>query len=88
MFGEPIPPCALERCAEEAHEADVFMLIGATAVAYPAAEYPQMAWHCGGPLTEVGPNPTALSEPATVVLRNHTGEALTQLVDAVHECHN
>ena len=82
-LGEPIPPYALERCAEETRTADVFMLVDTTAVVYPAAEYPQMAWRRGVPLIEVDPDPTSLSELATVVLRGPAGEALLQLVDAV-----
>ena len=43
MFGEPIPPYALERCAAETRLADLFMIIGTTAQVYPATEYPQLA---------------------------------------------
>ncbi len=83
MFGEPIPPEALERCALEARFADAFMIVGTTAVVYPAAEYPQMAVRRGVPLIEVDPDPTALTELATVVLRGPAGEILPELVAAV-----
>lgn len=83
MFGEPIPPEALERCALEARRADAFMIVGTTALVYPAAEYPQMAVRRGAPLIEVDPEPTALSDVAAVVLRGPAGELLPALAEAV-----
>ena len=83
MFGESIPPYALERCAAEARLADVFMIIGTTAQVYPAAEYPQLAVRRGVPLIEIDPDPTALTDLATVVLRGPAGELLPRLVEAV-----
>ena len=83
MFGEPIPPEALERCALAAGRADAFMIVGTTALVYPAAEYPQLAVRRGVPLIEIDPDPTALSELAAVVLRGPAGEVLPALVDAV-----
>jgi len=85
MFGEPIPTDALERCYEETTQADLFMLIGTSAVVYPAAHFPQLAYQRGVPLIEVDPEPTALSELATVVLRGPAGEVLPLLVQAVRE---
>ena len=84
-FGEPVPAEHLERCAEETAKADVFMIAGTSAVVYPVAHYPQLAAQRGIPLIEVDPEPTALSELATVVLRGPSGEVLPRLVDAVRE---
>ena len=83
MFGEPIPLEALERCGLEARLCDAFMIVGTTAVVYPAAEFPQMAVRRGVPLIEVDPDPTALTDLATVVLRGPAGEVLPALVEAV-----
>ena len=83
MFGEPIPPYALERCAAETRRADLFMIIGTTAQVYPAAEYPQLAVRRGVPLIEIDPDPTALTDLATVVLRGPAGELLPRLAEAV-----
>jgi NAD-dependent deacetylase len=83
MFGEPIPPSALARSAEATAEADLFMVVGTSAVVYPAAQYPVMAAQRGLPLIEVNPEPTPLSPLASVVLRAASGVALPQLVDAV-----
>ena len=84
-FGEPVPPQALSRCAEETQQADVFMVVGTTAVVYPVAQYPQYAVQLGIPLIEVDPEPTAISDQATVILRGGSGELLPRLVAAVKE---
>ena len=83
MFGEPIPPSALQRCAEETARADLFMCIGTSAVVYPAAQYPIEAAQRGVPLIEVNPEPTPLSRLATEVLRGASGEALPRLAESV-----
>ena len=85
MFGEPIPPGALERCYAETAQAGLFLLVGTSAVVYPAAHFPQLAYQRGIPLIEVDPEPTALSDLATVVLRGPAGEILPLLLHAVRE---
>lgn len=85
MFGEPIPPDALESCFREAQRADAVLLAGTSAVVHPAAEFPAIAYRRGAKLIEVNPQPTPLSELCTVVLRAPAGEALPALVDRVRE---
>lgn len=82
MFGEPIPPDALDRCFAETALADLFLLVGSSAVVYPAAHFPQLAHQRGVPLIEVDPEPTALSELAAVALRGPAGEVLPLLLQA------
>ena len=50
---------------------------------YPVAQYPQYAVQLGIPLIEVDPEPTAISDLATVILRGPSGEVLPRLVEAV-----
>jgi NAD-dependent deacetylase len=83
MFGEPIPPDALERCYAETARCDLFLLVGTSAVVYPAAAFPQMAARRGVPLIEVDPELTALSEVVDVALRGPAGEVLPRIADAV-----
>lgn len=85
MFGEPIPPSALQRSEDETMRADVFMSIGTSAVVYPAAQYPMIAVQRGLPLIEVNPELTPLTEIATEVLRGASGEVLPLLVTAIRE---
>lgn len=81
MFGEPIPRDALEECYRQTLAADLFLVIGTSAVVYPAADFPILAKRRGAPLIEVNPDETALSELADVVIRAPAGVALPALVD-------
>ncbi len=83
MFGEPIPPSALRRAADETARADLFMSVGTSAVVYPAAQYPIAAAERGVPLIEVNPEPTPLTPLAAIVLRGPSGELLPELLAAV-----
>lgn len=83
MFGEPIPPSALLRCAQETDRADAFMTIGTSAVVYPAAQYPIEAARRGVPLIEINPEETPLTPLAAVIVRAPSGVALPALVEAV-----
>ena len=85
MFGEPIPPTALDRCAQETQLADCFMTIGTSAVVFPAAQYPIDAVTAGAPLIELNPESTPLSNLATVIVRAPSGEALPAIVESVRE---
>ena len=49
MFGEPIPDDALRECYRQAALADLFLVIGTSAVVYPAADFPVMAYRRGVP---------------------------------------
>jgi NAD-dependent deacetylase len=85
MFGEPIPDDALRECYRQAALADVFLVIGTSAVVYPAADFPVMAKRRGVPLIEINPEPSALSELADVAIRARAGEALPRLVGMLRE---
>lgn len=80
MFGEPIPSDALRECYVQAATADLFLVIGTSAVVYPAAEFPVMAKRRGAPLMEINPEETALSGLADVVVRAPAGQALSAIV--------
>ncbi len=81
MFGEPIPPDAIESCYREAQRADCVLLVGTSAVVYPAAEFPVIAYRRGARLVEVNPQPTPLTDLCASVLRAPSGEALPKLVE-------
>lgn len=81
MFGEPIPADALRECYRQAFAADLFLVIGTSAVVYPAADFPMMAKQRGAPLIEINPEETALTEVADLVVRAPSGEALPRLVE-------
>jgi NAD-dependent deacetylase len=81
MFGEPIPRDALEACSREARLADAVLLVGTSAVVYPAAEFPVIAYRNGAKLIEVNPQETPLTEICSAVLRGPSGEALPLLLE-------
>jgi NAD-dependent deacetylase len=81
MFGEPIPHEALRACYRQAALADVFLVVGTSAVVYPAAEFPIQAKRHGAKLIEVNPHETDLSWLADVVVRAPAGEALPRMLE-------
>jgi NAD-dependent deacetylase len=81
MFGEPIPPDALESCYREAQRADCVLLVGTSAVVYPAAEFPAIAYRRGARLIEINPQETPLTSVCSAVLRAPSGEALPALLE-------
>ncbi len=81
MFGEPIPDDALVTCYRQAAMADLFIVVGTSAVVYPAAEFPIMAKRRGAMLVEINPFETDLSEIADVVVRAKAGEAIPAIAD-------
>ena len=83
MFGEPIPRDALESCYAEAQRTDAVLLIGTSAVVYPAAEFPVIAYRRGARLIEVNPQATPLTDVCSAVLRAASGEALPALLERV-----
>jgi NAD-dependent deacetylase len=85
MFGEPIPQDALESCFREARRADAVLLAGTSAVVYPAAEFPVIAYRNGARLIEVNPQETPLTEICSAVLRAPSGEALPLLLERARE---
>jgi NAD-dependent deacetylase len=80
MFGEPIPRDALNECVEQTGRCDCMLLIGTSAVVYPAAGFPMDVKGKGGTLIEVNPNETPLTRYADVVVRAPSGEALPLIV--------
>jgi NAD-dependent deacetylase len=81
MFGEPIPQDALRECYIQAGSADVFLVVGTSAVVYPAAEFPVMAARRGAVLIEVNPEPTPLSQLASIIIRQPAGTSLPTIVE-------
>jgi NAD-dependent deacetylase len=59
---------------------DLFLVVGTSAVVYPAAEFPIMASRRGVPLIEINPEETALSEIATLTVRMPADIALPAVV--------
>jgi NAD-dependent deacetylase len=82
-FGEPIPADVLRRCHAAVERADCMLVVGTSATVYPAAEFPLEVLRRGGSLIEVNPEPSELSDLATLSLRGPGGAVLARLVEHV-----
>lgn len=80
-FGEALPVKALEQAYAVAQRADLFLVLGTSAVVYPAAALPQIALDGGARVVEINLEATELSQRAHVSLRGKVGEILPQLVN-------
>jgi NAD-dependent protein deacetylase/lipoamidase len=85
MFGEPIPRDVLDQCVDQAWKCDCMLLIGTSAVVYPAAQFPLDVRRLGGKLIEVNPNETPLTDLCEIVLRAPSGEALPKVVERLRK---
>lgn len=79
-FGEGLPADAWEQAIAAAGEAQVFLVIGTSALVQPAASLPALAARCGARLVEINRDPTPLSGLAGVSLRGKAGDLLPELV--------
>jgi NAD-dependent deacetylase len=78
-FGEPLPEDVLHAASQAAACADVMVVVGTSAVVYPAAGLVQMAASGGAAVIEVNPEASALAHLADVELRGPAGEMLPRL---------
>jgi NAD-dependent deacetylase len=81
-FGEPLPPATWREAEAAAARADVILVVGTSAVVYPAAalatRYNEHAY-----VAEINPEATALSERVDCALRGSAAEILPNIADAV-----
>ena len=69
----------------EAQRADCVVLVGTSAVVYPAAEFPVIAYRRGAKQIEVNPQETPLSDLCAAVLRAPSVRRCPQLLEHVRE---
>jgi NAD-dependent deacetylase len=79
LFGELLPTGAFELAAKKAERCDLCIVIGTSALVYPAASLPEIAASAGAYLVEINPERTPLSEQCNEVLTGKAGEVLPQL---------
>ncbi|MDQ3257682.1 MAG: NAD-dependent deacylase [Acidobacteriota bacterium] len=80
LFGENLPEDALQRAHRQAKSCDVCLVIGTSALVYPAASLPDVAREAGAFIIEINPEETAYSHRCDVSLRGPAGEVLSQLL--------
>ena len=84
-FGEPLPRDAWAQAVEASASADLFLVIGTSALVQPAASLPLLAKQNGGRLIEINPVPTPLSGLADLTIRGKAAEVLGALPSRIPE---
>lgn len=81
-FGEMLHPADLAAASAAATRADLCLVVGTSAVVYPAAGLARLTHEAGGAVIEVNPEATPLSAIAAVTLRGGAAELVPALVDS------
>jgi NAD-dependent deacetylase len=79
-FGEPLPPKIWKAAEAAARSADLFLVIGTSAVVYPAASLAQLAKSSGARVVEINVAETPLTSEIDQFLQGPSGELLPQLI--------
>ena len=79
-FGEPLPVAEWESAVEASRRAQLFLVVGTSAVVYPAAGLPGLARAAGAKLVIVNAEPTPLDQTADWVLHGQAGELLARFL--------
>jgi NAD-dependent deacetylase len=80
-FGELLPAGAFAQAEQWAERSDVFLVIGTSAVVWPAAGLVSLAKDAGAKIIEINIEDTPATELANVALRGPSGEILPRLVE-------
>lgn len=79
-FGESLPAGAWQRAEEAARRAEIFLVIGTSAVVVPAADLISLARRNGAKVVEVNAGETRITASVDLSLRGLSGEILPTLV--------
>lgn len=79
-FGEPLPQDEWTRAERASRSAQIFMVIGTSAVVYPAAGLAELARASGAKLAVINPDSTPRDSFADFVLTGNAGEILSRLL--------
>jgi NAD-dependent protein deacetylase/lipoamidase len=83
LFGELLPPAALERACELCRGADVLLCIGSSLEVHPVAGLPALTQRAGGRVAIITLGPTPLDAGADIRLSGDAEEELQALLAAV-----
>jgi NAD-dependent deacetylase len=82
MFGELLPPAAIERATELARGAGLLLVVGSALEVYPVAGLPEETLSAGGALAIVNRGPTPYDGRADLKVDSGAGETLSTLLRA------
>ncbi len=80
-FGETLPHEVWDAAVEATSDADVLLVVGTSAVVYPAAGLVPLAKSCGARVIECNMEETPFSAELDCSLRGQAGELLPQLIE-------
>ena len=80
-FGEGLPQATWRAAAEAVADCDLLLVIGTSALVYPAAALPLAAIESGTPVLEINPEPTALSSQVDASWRLPAGAGVGRLLE-------
>jgi NAD-dependent deacetylase len=80
-FGEALPDEPWQRAVEATEAADVMVVVGTSAIVYPAAGLADHALSRGTAVIEVNPEATPLTPSATISIRESASQALPGLLE-------
>ncbi|CAM3142345.1 NAD-dependent protein deacylase [Mycobacterium intermedium] len=80
-FGESLPQGPWRHAVDAMESADVVVVVGTSAIVYPAAGLPEMALARGTAVVEVNPEPTPLTPYVTLSIRESASRALPGLLE-------
>jgi NAD-dependent deacetylase len=84
FFGEPIPWEAQNRSFEQARTSDLVLVVGTSAVVYPAAGIPTLAKQNGAKVVEINMEPTPLTGfVSDYLIQGSAGTILPQIVEEI-----
>ena len=79
LFGEYLPVDVFERATTSAESADVCVVVGTSALVYPAAELPMIAARRGATVIEVNPEPSGIGGSRSIMIDGRAGDVLPLL---------
>ncbi len=84
FFGEPIPPKAQSNSFRESRSCELVLVIGTSAVVYPAASIPMMAKDGGAKVIEINMEPTPLTDQISdYLIMGSAGQIVPAIVEEV-----
>lgn len=87
-FGEALPLAAIEQAWAAMDACDVMLVVGTSALVYPAAGLAWTAIERGRVVIEINPEPTPLSHRVAVSWRVRAGAGLSMLAERLLESHS
>jgi NAD-dependent deacetylase len=83
LFGESLPPDALNRGLELARDCDLMLVVGSSLVVNPAAKLPLVARQAGAKIAIVNRTPTPLDGAADLIVNAEAGPTLAAVANAL-----